>query len=481
MGKVKFEFGVEFQQEVLHFIIKDKRGILSLRKIKDTYFTLISHQVIAKGLLHFSKKTKKLPKNPAVLMQEVKEILTVKSLADLVTQDDLVEVNKIINTLYTTPLLDADAIEDKVLKFCTFIQMKDLNDNFDLSDFSQYEEYYRKISQLLAKTKSKKEVPLYLVRDVVERQFQRQADPQVMPTPFRQLNQLANGGGFPQGSILVALDKSKATKTFTLVNVGRSYLKMQKVVLYIDMENGAREIMMRMEQSTLNRSKSDLLSGEFDKLEQKHLRKYKRLGSEFIVRKLPANIGTANDIANIIDEIYNDTGLRVQVLIIDFMGKMGSIEKHKDDFDRISNVYIEVSNLAVDKELDVVWTAQHVTRQAEARRETRYEESDIAKCLDISRTASFVFGLNSTKEEREHGVQRWETVVARDAPSWGRCLFNIDLEKQRFQEFTVSQRKAYDEKFAPKIDQKLKNNENSFKKRDKPIADPEKMKQAKDI
>ena len=90
------------------------------------------------------------------------------------------------------------------------------------------------------------------------------------------------------------------------------------------------------------------------------------------------------------------------------------------------------------------------------------------------------FGLNSTQEEREHGVQRWETVVARDAPSWGRCLFNIDLEKQRFQEFTVAQRKAYDEKVAPNLDKQLKSS-NSFKKRDKPVADPEKMKKAKDI
>ena len=113
---------------------------------------------------------------------------------------------------------------------------------------------------------------------------------------------------------------------------------MQKVVLYIDMENGASEIMTRMEQSTLNRSKNDLLSGDVDKLEQKHLRKYRRLGSEFIVKKLPANVGTVSDIASTIDEIYNDTGMKVNVLVIDFMGKMGSLGKHEDDFNRISNV-----------------------------------------------------------------------------------------------------------------------------------------------
>lgn len=474
--KVRFEFDEEFQEAILHYIIKDKNGIFALKQIKDSYFTLISHQIIAKALSR-SSKSKRLPKNPSVLIQEIQEMISVKSLANLITKDDLIEIKTLVNKLYTAPLVDGDAIRDKILKFSVFIQMKDLNDNFDLSDFSQYEEYSKKIAKLLTKTQDKKDQPLYLVRDVIDRQFRRQSDPQVIPTPFRQLNQLANGGGFPKGSILVALDKSKATKTFTLVNIARSYMKMQKVVLYIDMENGASEIMMRMEQSTLNRKKDELLSGEVDKLEQKHLRKYKRLGAEFIVKKLPANLGNVKDISEIIDEIYNDTGLKVNVLIIDFMGKMGSLGNHEDDFNRISNVYIEVSNLAVEKDIDIIWTAQHVTRQGEARRETKYEESDIAKCMDISRTASFIFGLNSTQEEREHGVQRWETVVARDAPSWGRCLFNIDLEKQRFQEFTVAQRKAYDEKVAPELNKKLKDNK-QFKK---PAVDPEKMKQAKDI
>lgn len=478
--KNKFAFGTDFQQEILHYIIKDKNGILALNQVKDSYFTLINHQVIAKALAKLSKKNKRIPKNASVLNQEIQDLLSVKGIADLVTKDDLVEIKHTVEKLYSEPLLDGEDIREKVLKFSVFVQMKDLNDNFDLSDFNQYDEYSKRIAKLLSRTKERKDQPLYLVKDVVERQFVRQSDPMVLPTPFRQLNHLANGGGFPKGSIMVALDKSKATKTFTLVNVARSYLKMQKVVLYIDMENGASEIMTRMEQSTLNRSKNDLLSGDVDKLEQKHLRKYRRLGSEFIVKKLPANVGTVSDIASTIDEIYNDTGMKVNVLVIDFMGKMGSLGKHEDDFNRISNVYIEVGNLVMEKDIDIVWTAQHVTRQGEVRRETRYEESDIAKCMDISRTASFVFGLNSTQEEREHGVQRWETVVARDAPSWGRCLFNIDLEKQRFQEFTVAQRKAYDEKVAPNLDKQLKSS-NSFKKRDKPVADPEKMKKAKDI
>ena len=54
--KNKFAFGTDFQQEILHYIIKDKNGILALNQVKDSYFTLINHQVIAKALAKLSKK-----------------------------------------------------------------------------------------------------------------------------------------------------------------------------------------------------------------------------------------------------------------------------------------------------------------------------------------------------------------------------------------------------------------------------------------
>ena len=53
--------------------------------------------------------------------------------------------------------------------------MKNLNDSFDLDNFEQYEEYSRKIEKVLQKSKPKKEdKPLYMIRDITERQFRRQ-------------------------------------------------------------------------------------------------------------------------------------------------------------------------------------------------------------------------------------------------------------------------------------------------------------------
>ena len=75
---------------------------------------------------------------------------------------------------------------------------------------------------------------------------------------------------------------------------------MKKNVLYIDTENGKNQIMERMVQSTLNKTKLEILSGDYDKLEQRHMRKYKRLGVEFIVERVAALVDDTNRIRSII-------------------------------------------------------------------------------------------------------------------------------------------------------------------------------------
>lgn len=97
-----------------------------------------------------------------------------------------------------------------------------------------------------------------MVGGTVKRQLMRRVDPDIIPTPYWQLNNLSNGGGYSKGSIFVILDKPKAKKTFALINISRGYLTMKKNVLYIDTENGKNQIMERMVQSTLNKTKKKL-------------------------------------------------------------------------------------------------------------------------------------------------------------------------------------------------------------------------------
>lgn len=456
---VKFSFTPDFQLEILRFILRDKEGGLVLRRVKSSYLVLIEHALIFEGISKYFKKQGKMP-SENILKQVIKELLESKAYVDLVTKDDLPSIQKLISNLYHIPLSDSEYIKERIYQFSTYVEMKNLNDSFDLDNFEQYEEYSRKIEKVLQKSKPKKEdEPLYMIRDITERQFRRQSEPSVIPCPFRQLNELTNAGGYPEHSVNVILDKPKAKKTFFMVNLARGYLRMKKSVLYIDTENGQEQIMDRFIQSSINKTKKELYSGEYDKLEAKHLRKLARFGVELVVERVPAMITNTTYIREKIIQLRNQ-GIDIKVLMVDYAGKLASIAGDREDFERISNVYIDLSNLAEEMKLDIIWTAHHITREGKKHRKTRYDENDISGSIAIVRNAQVIMGLNATEQEERDDILRAEIVVQRDGLPSGRALFKCSTETQRCTEFTREQRKEYDRVYGEQLDNSLKSSSN---------------------
>lgn len=458
-NKIKFSFAPDFQLEILRFIIQDKEGGLVLSRIKPSYLVLIEHSLICEGILKYFKKQRKIP-SQNVLKQVLREMLESKNYVDLVTKDDIPNIEKVIKNLYSIQLSDSEYIKEKIYQFSTYVEMKNLNDSFDLDNFEQYEEYSRKVEKVLQKSKPKKEdEPLYMIRDITERQFRRQSEPSVIPCPFRQLNELTNAGGYPEHSVNVILDKPKAKKTFFMVNLARGYLRMKKSVLYIDTENGQEQIMDRFIQSSINKTKKELYTGDYDKLEAKHLRKLARFGVELVVERVPAMITNTTYIREKIIQLRNQ-GIDIKVLMVDYAGKLASIAGDREDFERISNVYIDLSNLAEEMKLDIIWTAHHITREGKKHRKTRYDENDISGSIAIVRNAQVIMGLNATEQEERDDILRAEIVVQRDGLPSGRALFKCSTETQRCTEFTREQRKEYDRVYGEQLDNSLKSSSN---------------------
>lgn len=457
--QVKFSFSPDFQLEILRFVLRDKEGGLVLKRIKANYLVLIEHALIFEGISKYFKKQGRMP-SENILKEVLKELLESKTYVDLVTKDDIPNIEKIISNLYHIPLSDSDYIKERIYQFSTYVEMKNLNDSFDLDNFEQYEEYSRKIEKVLQKSKPKKEdEPLYMIRDITERQFRRRSEPSVIPCPFRQLNELTNAGGYPEHSVNVILDKPKAKKTFFMVNLARGYLRMKKSVLYIDTENGQEQIMDRFIQSSINKTKKELYSGEYDKLEAKHLRKLARFGVELVVERVPAMITNTTYIREKIIQLRNQ-GIDIKVLMVDYAGKLASIAGDREDFERISNVYIDLSNLAEEMKLDIIWTAHHITREGKKHRKTRYDENDISGSIAIVRNAQVIMGLNATEQEERDDILRAEIVVQRDGLPSGRALFKCSTETQRCTEFTREQRKEYDRVYGEQLDNSLKSSSN---------------------
>ena len=337
----KFTFSIDFQLEVLRYLIQSKESPLVINKVKPGYFALIEHALIMEGLSKFFRKYNKIPSKP-LLIETCKSLLEGKEYVDLVIKEDIPKINNIIKQLYNIPLKDSEVIQDNIYKYIAYIEIKSLNESTDFSNFNTYDNYLNRMTNIIRDSKPQKdEEPLLMVAGTTKRQLMRKVDPDIVPTPYWQLNNLSNGNGYSRGSIFVLLDKPKAKKTFALINISRGYLSMKKNVLYIDTENGKNQIMDRMVQSTLNKTRKEILQGTYDKVEQRHMRKYKRLGVEFIVERVAALVDNTNTIKGIIQKIEANRGIKIHVLMLDYAAKLASLTGDKEDTSRINNVYIE--------------------------------------------------------------------------------------------------------------------------------------------
>lgn len=469
----KFKFTTEFQWDLLRFTVQDKLGEQALKKYDDDYFTLIEHQVLAHALITFYKKEKRIP-GETMLRENIVNLLTSKQFINLVTKDDQKTIIDLIKPMYHTIVKDGDKIYESVKDFRNYIRIKSLMENVDINDYTKYEQFSKQLALAIIDEDKKDDLQSsFLLDNIKERQFRRQQKTTIFPTPFTWINKLTNAGGYEAGSVLVILDREKKGKTKVLVNVARGYLKMRKKILVIDFENGRDNYMSRFEQSIMGISKQELLSGVHDVNIQKRFRKYKRLGGEVVILRMPALITNCNDIQSKIDELYRDFGFKPDQLILDYAAKMASITKREDDHKRISDIYLELQNLALKNDIEHIWTANHVTREGVKLRErTRYIGADIASCIDIVRHAQAIFGLNRTSEEEEAGYLRMEIVSQRDGQPTGRAVFKTNDSTQRIEELSTQERKEYDEDIFPLLmSQNKEGNKVSKKERKNDFAD----------
>lgn len=440
----KFGFDIAFQEEGLRFIVSNPDGMEAMPVVKSFYFDLLDHSIIFHGIEVFYKKHGRIPSKP-FLRNILSELFTTRDYVEAITPEDEKNILAKVEELFSAPARDGDLILQSLYKFASYVELQSLNSDTDFEDFQNYDRYAKKVTEIAEKGdyQRSKQTGVFLVKGIKERQMKRQASDLVIPTPYHQLNALTSAGGYEPGSIIVLLDKPKKLKTAFLVNTARKYMASKVKVLYIDLENGENSIAARLEQSIGRVTKKEIIKGTKDKEIQKVLRRYKRLGGEVYIKRLPA-FSTAQDIQKVIDELYRREGYIFGALMIDYLALMGSISGKKEDFDRISDAYLDVANLLQkNPSISHCWTANHVVRNAQKRAPGRYQEEDIAKCIDIVRHAHGIFGLNRTRTEFENNLVRLEIVMQREGVPIGRAYFRAFPEMQRIDELTSKEIQEY--------------------------------------
>lgn len=442
MPKEKFTFTPDWQLDLLNFITSDNAGNKALQLVDPTYFTLLTHAVIAEAIKKFQKKNGRIP-GKTMLKEEILGLLRTRDYINTFSKTDKQDILDILDSLYH-PVRDGDLILKSTAQWASFVELKEQVESMNLLNFEDYLPFSQRVLKAInvGTRDPRKSYGTFLIKDLEARQLARQDSTPIIPTPFRQINNLTNAGGYSRGSIIVLLDAPKKAKSATLINVARGYMRMKKKVFIADFENGEEEMSIRLEQSVAKVTKSELLTGRYDRYVKKVLRKYKRLGGEIFTRRYPA-FSTIKDIQLDFDNLYQTEGIQFDDLIVDYAALMGSTTNKEDDNSRISDVYLDLANFAIANNLEHIWTANHIKREGEKREATQYKENDIAKCIDIIRHAQAIYGLNRNEYELENGIMRMELVVQRDGRPFGRALFNADMEVQRLDEMTQAEIQNY--------------------------------------
>jgi replicative DNA helicase len=437
MGTTKFQFDTEFQESIIKYTLTDKAGYKALELYKPEYFDLAEHIIIAQVLKTYYRRKRRVLNNPVVIMESIRKLSKNRKYREFLKPADLKNIGTLLKSLTKGLVKNGDEIIENCMNFARYVELRECLEEVDLEDFGNYATFLTKAKKAInigsEFTESK---GTFLVEDLRARQIARKNRDGIYPLPFRQLNALTNAGGYNSGMVGVILDKPKALKTAMLVNITRMYMQKKKNVIVFDLENGEEQYSQRLEQSIMRIDKRALLEGEFDYKISKTFRKYKRLGVETIVKKLPAYTTTADTLRYWLDFYRNEYGFYAEYMVIDYVGKMGALSGVKDDTQRISDAYVDVDNLCKEYGIIHTWTGHHVKREGYARKATRYRDDDTAKCIDINRHIDIMVGLQQTDEEREQGLVRMEIIVQRDGLPEGTTWLRVHPELQRFDELT---------------------------------------------
>lgn len=440
----KFEFDIDFQENLLQYTVTDKNGYRALSLFEDHYFTLIEHQVVATAIHDYYKRKKKIPQSKTILREHLRKIVNSKDYINSLAANDKELINKITVKIYRAPVKDGDAIFEEALRFAKYIKLRDTLETVNLKSFDKYDEYANDIRKAInVGVEFKEERGTFLIEGVRDRQYRRKTNDEVLPTCIHQLNKFTNANGFPKTSVVVILSPEKEFKTGLLINIARKNLRLRKKILYCDFENGQDNLATRLEQSIMNKSKMDILGGTYDEAVQKQFRKYKRLGSEIDIKRFASYVTTCSHLQTYIDSQYSEFGLRYDEIIIDGPHLMGSIANVQEEEARIASVFVEIKNLTEKNKFDICWTPAHTKRDAKKRFKTKFTSEDIAKCIDLARTVDAIFGWNRSELDIQLGIARLEIVEQRDGVSEGAALFKVNYKHQRADELTKNEVESY--------------------------------------
>ena len=233
-------------------------------------------------------------------------------------------------------------------------------------------------------------------------------------------------GGFNRGELNIFAAASGGGKSLFLANMGVNWALMGLNVVYLTFELSEGLVSMRLDSMTTGINTREIFRN-IDDVELKVKMLEKRSG-HLQIKYMPSG-KNVNDIRAYLKEYQVKTGLKPDVLLIDYLDLMMPLSvkvSPSDLFVKDKYVSEELRNLAMETQCITV-TASQLNRSAVE--EIEFDHSHISGGLSKIQTADNVIGIFTSRAMKERGRYQIQFMKTRSSSGVGQKVdleFNVD-------------------------------------------------------
>lgn len=284
-----------------------------------------------------------------------------------------------------------------------------------------------------------------LIKDAVQISLQRDLGTDYFASPserldryFNQGGQVSSGwpqldrlmyGGFSRGELNVFAGGSGSGKSLVMMNIALNWLQQGLNGVYITLELSEELTSLRTDAMLTGMSTKDIRKHISD-TELKVKMAGKKMG-KYRVKALPAQ-SNINAIRSYIKEVQIQTGIKIDFAMIDYLDLLMPISvkvNPSDQFIKDKYVSEELRNFSKEMGLLLV-TASQLNRSAVD--EVEFDHSHIAGGISKINSSDYVFGIFTSRTNRERGKYQIQCMKARSSTGVGQKVeLDYDVETMR--------------------------------------------------
>lgn len=269
--------------------------------------------------------------------------------------------------------------------------------------------------------------PEYGAESVEQRLEEETADYSVFPSQFPTFN-LRHGGGNVAGTVKAYMGPTGSGKSILLVNEGVNALKQGKNVFHFTFELSKRKTQARYDVA-LTGYTYDQRSENPHILDNtlKDMRK-NGLGKLYVIER-PNGVFSTNDVKACIEEYAMATGIRPDVVILDYLSTMmpndPSMTDMSRDYSKFKTIAEDIRSMAMAFRYYVV-TALQTNRDSMNRVDTGIRKDGVADSFAALHVLDDVLSINQNDADKKHGKLHLFNSKCRDFDDnyWISCSIN---------------------------------------------------------